>query len=87
MSLPKTLEEVIVLSHAQTRTLFECAAGAGVHVSAQLVTGAVRAIVEAAGIKVDHDGQTLIYPSTTGTNTPRYQVPEQRNVRFRGRRK
>lgn len=47
----------------------------------------VVSVLEAAGIKIADDGQTLIYPSTQGTNTPRYQVAEQRNVRFRGRRK
>jgi len=87
VSLPKTLKEVVVASRITTQLE---AAGFVVRTeldTAPLVDLLVMNVLEAAGVKVDHDGKTLIYPSTQGTNTPRYQVPEQRNARFRGRRK
>ena len=77
MSLPKTVEEVIVKSRVQTLVCD----------TAPCIDGIVGAVLLAAGIKIDDDGKTLIYPSTTGTDTPRYQVAEQRNVRFRGKRR
>ncbi|HEY6827360.1 MAG TPA: hypothetical protein VI259_10895 [Gemmatimonadaceae bacterium] len=50
-------------------------------------SGYVRDVLLAAGIKIDDDGKTLIYPSTQGTDTPRYQIQEQRNIRSRGARR
>lgn len=47
----------------------------------------VTTVLEAAGIKIADDGKTLIYPSTQGTDTPRYQIQEQRNIRSRGARR
>ncbi len=41
-------------------------------------------VLEAAGIQITEQNE-LVYPSTQGTNTPRYQVQDQHNVRYRGR--
>ncbi len=71
MSLPKTFNEIVQNPRMHGRDVDE---------------NDVQVVLELAGIKIDIDGQTLIYPSTVGTNTPRYQVEGQRNVRWKGRR-
>lgn len=83
MSLPKTLQDVVT---AVAPSDFDVAASVYGTSAHQPSEATVRAVLLAAGIKLDTDGVTLIYPSVQGTSTPRYQ-PEQRNVRFRGGRK
>lgn len=72
MSLPETFNEIV-----QNPRMF----------GRNLDDNDVHVVLELAGIKIDDDGQTLIYPSTVGTNTPRYQVEESRHARWKGRKR
>jgi hypothetical protein len=92
MSLPKTIKDVVdaTYDHMPLKlangTFGNGVADGGDYVAAWMVEKIVRSILDIAGIRIDTDGQTLIYPSTVGTKTPRYQVEEQRNPRWKGRR-
>lgn len=83
MSLPKTIEDVV---NACGDEVTHRVGQVGYLHERSRTRDIAEAVLEAAGIKVEPGGG-LIYPSTTGTNTPRYQVPEQRNVRIRGGRR
>jgi hypothetical protein len=88
VSLPKTFAEVSTAVFAgairmKTHELL----GINEKQMQDIVHELVMSTLMSAGIKIDEaDDKTLIYPSTVGTNTPRYQVEEQRNPRWKGRR-
>ena len=80
MSLPKTIDEVVNTCGIEVaRRVLQTGY---IHESSR-TRDIAQAVLEAAGIKIDDDGTTLIYPSTVGTAVPRYQIPDQRNGRWR----
>jgi len=92
MSLPKTVHEVVERWHAQAAEqiadLQRTCPDVMIPTTVEDINfdAIVRSVLVLVCIKVDDDGQTLIYPSTVGTNTPRYQVEESRHARWKGRR-
>jgi hypothetical protein len=84
VSLPQTIEDVV---NACTGEVERRVVQVGYIRERSRTRDIAQAVLEAAGIRIDDDGKTLIYPSTVGTSTPRYQVARQRNARWKGQRR